>query len=253
VADDEIEMTEMHDIKVTRQDGVRTPASGYGFLVMKAVGANGQQNEKPDIAGANKVLALLAQLVASEAEELAAGYEGESCDIALLLSCISEMKYFRDRETMTAEMAKDVDTVNDLVSKLTTPESDSTVTDAQADAPESVDTQTPPATEPEAGGEVLSKAALDAVEKMIEDRVAAEVSKVAEERDKALAAYEVLKSTPIPGGPAMTATAVVREDKARDEAMAKAVAYEREAKRTTDPEAVQYYKAQAAKARAAAE
>jgi len=51
----------------------------------------------------------------------------------------------------------------------------------------------------------------------------------------------------------MTATAVVREDKARDEAMAKAVAYEREAKRTTDPEAVQYYKAQAAKARAAAE
>ena len=76
---DEIELTELTDLEVVRQDAVKSPASGFPFLIMKsvakAVNASGEVNEKPDIAGANKVLGLLAQLVASEASELVAGNE----------------------------------------------------------------------------------------------------------------------------------------------------------------------------------
>ena len=168
---DETELTEMYDIKVTRQDGVRTPASGIPFLIMKSVAAE------------------------------AAPTETEPAPVT-----------------------------------------------------DPTPTQTPAATEPQAGDLPLSKEALEEfVAKMIETRVA-EVTKAAEGRAEALAAeLAVLKDTPIPGGPALTATASVQADNARADALAKAVAFERRAERTTDHELSRYFRDQAAKARVAAQ
>src|SRR5258708_2330973 len=86
--------------------------------VAKAVNASGEGNEKPDIAGANKVLGLLAQLVASEASELVAGNENELYDISLLLDAIRTMRYFREGEMARDEMTKAaIADVNDLIAK----------------------------------------------------------------------------------------------------------------------------------------
>jgi hypothetical protein len=251
----EIELTELTDIDVMRQDGVKSPASGWEFIIQKdaaakAVTAGGDLNEKPDIAGANKVLAMLAQLIASEASELAAGYEDETCDIALLLECVSNMKYFRSREQAGAEMAKDIDAVNDLLAQLPQKEPAAVPDDVNKDALEGATNET----ETEAPAEVSGDEALtkDSVAKMIEDAVAAKVGELAKERDEALAALDVLKATPIPAGVVLTAPQSARDSQDRDAAVAKAAYHERQAALTQDREMQQYHRQKAAALKAAA-
>lgn len=102
------QLTEMTEIDADRIDGVANPANGIPILMMKsinptpaakAVNAVGGIDEKPDIAGAEHVLQLLAQLIQSEAAEMAAGHFNESCDIALLNEAVSLMRCFRDMES----------------------------------------------------------------------------------------------------------------------------------------------------------
>ena len=58
-------------------------------IITKAVGADGQVDEQPDIAGGTAVLAQIADLIISEAQELKSGQAGEISDI-IQLACAAE-------------------------------------------------------------------------------------------------------------------------------------------------------------------
>lgn len=247
---DEIEITELTDIDPERIDGVLNPANGIPILMMKAVNASGGINEKPDIAGANKVLALLAQLVASEASELAAGSEDELYDISLLLETIRNMRYFRDGEMACDEMtAKAIADVNELITNQF-PEGDIApmADNATKDAPEGVTPQTPAADEPQAGDE-FSK---DSVAKMIEDAVT-KANEASGERVKALEAdLAKVLATPIPGQVAIAAPQSARDDAARSQKALEASRFRALAKGVDDRELAKYYNKRAAEAEEAA-
>jgi hypothetical protein len=248
---DEIEITELTDIDAERIDGVGNPASGFPILMMKAVNASGGINEKPDIAGANKVLALLAQLVASEASELAAGSEDELYDISLLLETIRNMRYFRDGEMACDEMtAKAIADVNELITNLPSEGEPNPMADVAAtkDAPEGVKTETSAADEPQAGDE-FSK---DSVAKMIEDAVT-KANEASEERVKALEAdLAKVLATPIPGQVAIAAPQSARDDVARSQKALEASRFRALAKSVDDRELAKYYDKRAAEAEEAA-
>lgn len=92
------ELTELVAIDPTRVDLVKTPASGFPILLMKAVNAQGGIDEKPDIDGAEHVLQMLARLIQSEAAEMAVGNWDEICDINLLAEAAHLMMCFRRME-----------------------------------------------------------------------------------------------------------------------------------------------------------
>jgi hypothetical protein len=96
------EITELVNIDPERIDGVLNPANGIPILMMKSVAvkdvnAVGGIDEKPDIAGADRVLAELYRLVESEAREGAVGAQ-EDCDIHILSEAISLIRCFRENE-----------------------------------------------------------------------------------------------------------------------------------------------------------
>lgn len=108
-----VEPTELTDIRVIRQDGVKNPASGFPILIMKAVNSVGGIDEKPDIAGANRVLMELAKLIQAEAAEMAVGAD-ELCDLQTLVEAACLMSCFRDNEMWGdtddgSELAKSAD------------------------------------------------------------------------------------------------------------------------------------------------
>lgn len=61
-------------------------------------GADGDEDETEDIAGAQEAIAAIAKLIVSEAESLAAGNLNEACDIALLLDAVRALKWFQANE-----------------------------------------------------------------------------------------------------------------------------------------------------------
>jgi hypothetical protein len=97
------ETTQIVKLDVERTDGVKNPANGFPFLLLKAVNSVGGIDEGPDIDGAEHVLQLIAKLIMSEASEMAAGAWDESCDIELLSEAATLIKYFRCREIMNDE------------------------------------------------------------------------------------------------------------------------------------------------------
>lgn len=125
------EVTEMTSIKVKRQCGVKSAATGYPILMIKstatetpqpqtglsgaehaqalaaikAVGANGEIDETADIGTAEQILVLLSKLIASEASEMATGQWDESCDISLLSDAVRCMRWFLQSEQMEKELA----------------------------------------------------------------------------------------------------------------------------------------------------
>lgn len=169
---DEIQgLTELTDLEVVRQDAVRTPASGFPFLVMKAVATPPAAPE-------------------SEAEPT---------------------------------------------------QKESEMTDPQTpEAPEA----TPEA--PADNGAVTK----EAVAEMIAAAVA-EVSKAADERNKALAdELAVLKATPIPAGIVLTAPADATKTREQANAVAKATYHRRQLELPLDRELEQFHKDELAKAEA---
>lgn len=332
---DEIELTELTDIQVIRQDAVKSPASGFRFLIQKStaaaaedcgtsgcgccsactmetaakdVNAVGGIDEAPDIAGADHVLACLYKLVEAEAREGAIGAH-EECDLNILTEAISLMRWFREneqygdvddggllksadpelvckahrkfssdeRKSLAAEgkalpdgsypipdadalrraaiLARsghgDVAAAKRLIAKRAKElgVSNPLASDAQKDAPEGVEPETSAAAEPQEGDETLTK---DVVAKMIEDHVAKSRETDQKRIETLTEQLEVLKATPIPGGPALTATAAVRQDKAKADAVEKAAYYRRMAASATDREAVSFYRTKLAEAELAA-
>jgi len=67
-------------------------------LTAKAVAADGLQDEAPDIATGKEVIRLLGQLIGAEADELAAGYLDETCDITLLVQATDCIKWWLCKE-----------------------------------------------------------------------------------------------------------------------------------------------------------
>lgn len=314
------ELTELIDIDPQRVDGVRNPASGLPILLMKAVNAQGGIDEKPDIAGAEHVMVLLAKLIQAEAAELAVGQWDETCDIELLTQAVHLMGCFRYRE-----MSGDVDDGESIYKSLEDDELAEVVTylakrkvssaerkrlaeaghalpdgsypidstedlhnaailarsghgdvaaakrliakrakelgvpnplahdmSKDADVADDVknDEETSPAQEaPEVEDAPVEKS----IPELVEEAVAKAVQPL-EERNQALEAeMAVLKSTPIPGGPVVTAPVGQRNDAARAENLAKAQHFENLAKDISgNPELTAYYMERAAEARQAA-
>lgn len=248
------DLTELIEIDPSRVDGVRRPASGLPILLMKAVSASGAVNEKPDIAGAETILSKLAQLIIAEAQEMAAGEFSEVCDIDLLAQAAHLMLCFRSGEQMNAEMskaelrsevAKQAEELGVTIQFPVTKESDMPETPA---TPE--DTQTPPAETPEVTPDAP-------VEKSLGDLVKEEVAKAVqplEERNQALEAeMALLKSTPIPGGPMVTAPGGQVNESAKATNLAQAQHFDNLAKDISgNPELTRYYQERAAEARQAA-
>jgi hypothetical protein len=250
------DLTELVEINPTRIDLVKKPANGFPVLVMKAVNASGQVNEKPDIAAAEKVLALLAKLIQAEADEMATGQWDEVCDIELLSNAAQMMMCFRRREQMGMERQSDSITkdlegaIADRAGELgvTNPLSDHAakdepVSDTQtANPPVTTDTQTTTTDEPAEKSAVVD----------VEDAVAKAVKPLLETVEGLRAEVATLKATPIPGGPAVSAAAIQGATAKSVPANADADRFERLAKSTSDRELARYYADRAREARATA-
>jgi hypothetical protein len=313
------ELTELVAMNPERVDGVRSPASGFPILLMKAVNAQGGIDEKPDISGAENVMQQLARLIQSEASELAVGQWDEVCDIELLLQATHLMGCFRSREMygdvddgeayaaksadfpsadelgsavtflakrkvsaaerkrlaaaghalpdgsypieseedlhnaailarsghgdvaaakrLIAKRAKELGVANPLANDTA---KDADVADDKNDkTSETPESQDKPQVEKSAA-ELVDEAVAKAVEPHLET-IKGLVEQMA-----------ALKSTPIPGGPAITAPAAQRSVNERAAALADAARYDRLAKSISgNPELTRYYEDKAAEARKA--
>jgi len=238
------DLTELVDIDPERVDGVRTPASGFPILLMKAVNASGQVNEKPDIAAAEKILRQVGQLMQAEADELAAGNPSEICDIELLTQVYHLMSCFKRGEEYNAE-----DLANASPAAKETPADTPVDTDKETGVPEAQNTdKTPPATEPEVSKTEVEKSAAELAEEAVAKAVEPLNEFIKELRDEMAA----LKSTPIPGGPVVTVPGAQRSSNEQAQHLAEATRHERLAKSVTDRELIRYHEEKAAEHRQAA-
>lgn len=175
-----------------------------------ADGEGDGEGESSDIASAEQAIAVIAKLIISEAESLAAGNLNEACDIELLLQAVRSLKWFKENEEYEARMMAEKSDTATQTSAST--EKQQTATDGQtaADGEENdqtTDTETSNTSEPEA----VTKAE---VAELVKAAVA-EVTTASEERTKALeaeltkanAAIEEFRAKPELGGPALTRTA----------------------------------------------
>jgi hypothetical protein len=241
------EVTKLEDIVATRIDGVLNPANGAPFLLIKAITASGALNEKPDIAGAEKILQLLAQLIQSEASELAAGRWDETCDISLLTEAAGLVKLFRRGEQMAAEteaamkalseaipaFAMTIDKDNPLADKA----DDKTSTDAVKPVDKAAETQPT---------ENHETPVADLVKSAVAEAMKTQEAANAELRDE----IAKLRDKPIPGGPYFTAP----NRKPAEDKISKAAAFERQAEiPDLDRDLVAYYQSEARRLRAEAE
>jgi hypothetical protein len=217
-------------------DRTGEPLAAYKQLVVDLAQAD---DETADIASAQQAIAIIARLIQSEADGLAAGDPGEAADIDLLLAAVRALEWFQSNEnTEEAPMAT---TVVDLAAQAaTTPAApDAAKGTTPTPAPAATPPQTPAPDAPPAveGGEDLTELVKALATKV--DSLSAEWAKVA--------------AQPAPGGPVLTRTT---EDTAkaagREHTLAKAAEYERLAYELNDPQARSGYLQMAAEARAAA-
>jgi hypothetical protein len=103
--------------------------------------------EAMDIAGADQAIACIAQLIITEAEELAKGELNEITDISILLDAVRSLKWFKEREQAGDMLfAEKPDTA-----KADEPEPGAAKADEpEAEAVKADEPETAPATEPEA-------------------------------------------------------------------------------------------------------
>jgi hypothetical protein len=121
----EVEITELEKIDATRVDGVATPANGIPILMMKSVARTGADpagpadpsaldlavkavtrgkiDEAPDIDLGQQIMVLLGKAIANEADEIAAGSYGETCDVGLLNDAASMINCWISRESAPAQ------------------------------------------------------------------------------------------------------------------------------------------------------
>jgi hypothetical protein len=163
-------------------------------------GSDGE-DESSDIASAEQAIAVIAQLIISEAESLAQGNMNEACDIDLLLNAVRSLKWFKEREEAEQEGGADAEMA--LADQPDIAKTDAPATPAvepttqTSDAPQAPDTMT------KADVAELVKAAVAEATEAAKERESA----LAADLVKANAAIEEFRTMPVPGGPALTRTA----------------------------------------------
>jgi hypothetical protein len=220
-------------VPVEAADAVTTPQSVLA-AVKELLPDLDKDAPAADIATAQEALAVIARLIVSEAEGLAAGDLSEACDIQGLLDAVNALRWFMYNEREEAAQATTV--VLDAAPDLTKT--------APADEPTP---ETPPADEPAEEKTALA----DLVKAAVTEAMSAH-----EERTKALEAeLAKVRATPIPGGPVLARPAqdITKADN-RGALLAKAAAHEAQAAqiRATDPNAAHGYQLLADQQRAAA-
>lgn len=181
----------------------------------------GKGSPQEDIAGAQAAIAAIAQLIVSEAGDLAMGDLGEACDIQDLLCAIDALRWFICGERAEAENAAE---------------------DAVITIPLAAEPDTPKTPEP-----VVSKATGPDITELVKTAVA-EANKASEGRVKALEAeIAKVKALPVSGGPVLTRTAEDTQKAAhKDAQLTKAAHYRQLADQMTDPVARKGYRELAA-------
>jgi hypothetical protein len=119
------ELTEFELIEVESIKGVPQGANGFPHLIMKGVAAEdaaaarsagpaaldlavkavtrGKIDEAPDIDLGQQIMVLLGKAIANEADEIAAGSYGETCDVGLLNDAASMINCWISRESAPAQ------------------------------------------------------------------------------------------------------------------------------------------------------
>jgi hypothetical protein len=119
------ELTEFEMIEVESIKGVPQGANGFPHLIMKGVAAEartdadpaepsavdlavkavtrGKIDEAPDIDLGQQIMVLLGKAIANEADEIAAGSYGETCDVGLLNDAASMINCWISRESAPAQ------------------------------------------------------------------------------------------------------------------------------------------------------
>lgn len=211
----DVNPTEMVDIKVIRQDGVKAPASGFPILVMKSTTATGANDPAEPAAKA-------------------------ACDGSCCTTCGSN-------PTGEAPVAPETTAKETPDASTDLPGVRPADSDLQADglpeaAPEGVTKTSEPEGSDGSNAELIEKAV-------------AEAAKADRERIEALEAEVAkMRATPIPGGPMLTATAAQRDTRTKADALAKAAYHERQADTVgfSNRELARYHREKAAEAREAA-
>lgn len=180
-----------------------------------ADGGAGDEDETSDIASAEQAIAVIAQLIISEAESLAEGNMNEACDIDLLLSAVRSLKWFKENEEyeQAKAAAEAAEAMKADAAKTTTATAATDGDEDEEDEEEDDDADTSKSEAP-----TLTKADVTELVKA----AVAEATTAAEERTTALAAdlakaqqtIDELKALPQPGGPVLTRTNT-QEDAAR--------------------------------------
>lgn len=258
----DVELTELTDLDVQRQDAVANPASGFRFLVTKAAGkppkdddgdtdGDGSDDDEENAENAAKSIAYLAvetfvykrevreeerKRLAAEGKALPDGsYPIENEEDLHNAAHLAESGHgdVEAAKRLIARRAKELGVANPLDDK----------TDAKKGAEGAPETSESEVTKTEGAAEDALTA--ESVQSMIKAALAERESE-AEKRVEALKSeLDKLKATPIPGGPVIAATAEQRVVKAKSEAMSKAAYHKRQAELTNDRELIAYHVAKA--------
>jgi preprotein translocase subunit SecD len=247
------ELTELVEIDPTRLDGVKSPANGMPFLIMKSVSKDadkkGKINEAPDIANAEAVLRLLAQLIEAEAREMGAGCWDEVCDIEMLTSAAHTIKYFRNREQMSAESESTMKSLESAVSRRANELGVSDPMSESASKDTTEPTETAPTTEDAPVTKSTDEQIAEAVAKAMNEQ--GEVIKGLNETVTSLRAeMAALKAQEIPGAPYVTNAGPVIKSEQQHRDSAQLARFEELAKSTQDRELARYYADRAAELKA---
>ncbi len=224
----------------------RKDRTGAAELALKAVGPDGRQDEAPDIAGGRAVIAQLAQLIAAEADELAAGYLGESCDITLLVQAVENVKWWLRKEEAAAGGDSDLGDAAVFIGFGAEP-------DVTKDAPAAPTVPAVPAEpaakspEPDTTKTTVSGLDTAAVQQIAEAAVMKALAPVQAENASLREELAQIKSTAIPGSPFVVAPPTAPPNEAAN----KAAEYRQIAANSTDPAVREAYKALALRTEAA--
>jgi len=167
-------------------------------LLIPALTATTKADAATDVATAQEAINCIGQLIASEAEQLAAGDLDEAGDIACLLDAVRALKYFITRET--AEPA------GDALASSASMNGDTYM----ADAVDKADTTTPPAepaVTPPADAPDLTKVDSPDVAAIVKTAVAEAMKTLTDELTLVKADLAKVAAMPVPGGPVAMRTA----------------------------------------------
>ena len=163
------------------------PASAWTMI--KAIDADGNVDEQPDLDGGQQAIALIAKLIQYEADELAAGNAGEAADIEMLCCAVNLLRSWMQGEASVQQ--GNVQPADMLMQSAAKADADDAAKSAIAEGGANVDTG-----DQGTGSEAMAKA--------VEDAIAKATAPIQELRKELEATLAKVKATPVPGGPSLS-------------------------------------------------